>query len=257
MSTNTPKLESFVRKVKQPQGGFIPVNDLKTREFGGSFMPCETGFSPMLLSTVVQQIVAYCACDKKDALQPMYDKIHARLKALPEKQQDRECDLIYEDLMRLKRGGKIDAPFIRALCHLATYAPQATGGRKRYPDGGYIEPIESDVKLIWALSRRAYAFLYEEKPDWVEFKTEYEVSDSNFSFATVDFLTPYAAYKVAPSSSSAPSMRDILLTFVWASLAKVDRFGVFNPMRDTLYWGRLSDIPASTRKAILSNFLND
>lgn len=251
-----PKLESYVRKVKQPQGGFIPADELKTREFGGSFMPCETGFSPMLLSTVVQQIVAYCACDKVEATQPMYDRIYARLKNLPDKQQDKECELIYDDVMRLKSGGKIDASFIRALCHLATYAPQSTGGKRRYPDGGYIDPIPSDVKLIWELSRRAYSFLYEDKPDWIEFKTEYDFPDSKFSYATVDFLTPYAAYKIAPSSSAAPSTRDILLVFVWAVIARVDRFGVFNPMRDVLHWGRVSDIPSIERKIILSNFLN-
>ena len=254
---NAPKLESYVRKVRQPLGGYLSAKDLMTREFGGAFMPCETGFSPMLLSTAVQQIVAYCACDKTAALQPMYDKIHARISELPERQQDQECELIYDDLMRLKAGGKIDAAFIRALCHLATYAPQVAGGLRKYPDGGYIEPIDSDVKLIWALSRRAYSFLYDDKPEYVEFKKMIEVSDSLFSSATVDFLTPFAAYKIAPSSHMKASTRDVLLAFVWANLSKVDRFGVYNPMRDELTWGRVSDIPIARKKEILSNFLND
>lgn len=249
-----PKLETYIRRVIQPQPfGYIPVSSLHTRSSDAPKLECQSQFSRMLLSSVVQHIAAYGATGADTALLPLIDKINARISALTPPERQKEADRVARLVDTIRGAEKIDQPFITSLCSLLTYAPLSTGGVRSYPDGGYVVPESSDIRLIWQLARRSYAFLYGEQ-DEIEFKSTYDVNAANFSTATIDFSTSQAVYKISPLTTP-PQSRDVLLVYVWAVLAGVDRFGVFNPMWDMLYWGRVSDVPREVRAEISSYVL--
>lgn len=244
-----PKLESYIRKVIQPQPfGYIPLSTLKVKSSSEPKLECGTAFSRMLLSSAVQHTAAYGACGADCALAPLLGRIQTRISALKPAEGQKEGKRVDRFVEAMRTSEKINQTFISSLCSLLTYAPVSTGGVRPYPDGGYVVPASSDVRLIWQLSRRSYAFLYGEGSE-VEFKSIFDVNADNFSTATIDFLTTQAAYKVSPLTAP-PQARDVLLVYVWAVLAGVDRFGIYNPMWDVLYWGRVSDVPREVRDEI-------
>lgn len=248
--TSISRLETYVRKVIQPPPrGYISVDDMKVKGGRAEKMTLDTDFSRMLLSSVIQNIVAYGAVGKDAVMEPIKRKINARIDSIPASQQAKEHALVGRHLSMIPEDNKINAPFISSLCWLLTYAPQANGGCRKYPDGGRIVPDDEDIRTIWELSRRSYAFLSDDDPLTVEFKSIYDVNAANFSMVTIDFLTESAAYKISPLSSI-PQPRDTLLVYIWALLAGVERFGIYNPLWDVLYWSRLSDVPKATRHEI-------
>ena len=249
LMSDKPKLETYIRKIKQPSEGFIPLTSLHIDYFNESPLSSNTGFSKMLLSSVIQHITAFGTCGYQTMINRQHQKIMDRIHNMPEDIQKKEMERVSKWISIFQTTDQIDRKFIEALCEFLTYAPVNSGGSRKYPDGGYITPTQSDIKTIWKLAKRSYAFLYNEHARRIDFKVRYAAGYEHFSSATIDFITDSAVYKIA-TLTTPPQSRDLLLVVAWALIAGVDRYGIYNPCWDVLYWGRVSDLPKEARNTI-------
>lgn len=258
-SQNPTTLDTFVRKLSQPRGGYLPVTEMHTRIGGKPRVVIDTDFSRMLLSTVVRHIAAYAVfleTDREQALLPPLERAKTSLLNMRAKHLMKRDIARAEAIVDRIYASPVSYEGIKAWCELITFAPIEVGGSRRFPDGGRICPTRHDAKIIQELAYRTAKFLQSDDSEELFFEKELEIAENVRSFASarINFLSGKGAYKISPSTKL-PQPRDTLLVTAQAMLAGVDVFGIYNPAWDVFHWSRITDIPADRRieikKAVL------